>query len=758
MNPVLLGVTLLSTQWVNPFLGTGGVPWASGMLFPGATTPFGFVRLSPDTTFPSGIRVGAIGTAGYSDLHCCTFGFSHTRLSGTGVEEGGAIRVTPAFRKDDPAKWRKIPFQLDRTQELATPGYYRVALQQGRILAELTATTHVGFHRYTFAADKIPHLWIDASSFLGRGRTTEARIEINDAGTEINGEARIFTGFSGRYGGLKVYFVARPSASPTSFSPLPGQRVGLNLEFSPARNSVRTVIELKVALSAVSVMNARQNLDSEVGNRDFSEVFQIANAAWESALGKIEIETPREDIRTIFYTALYHASLMPTHFTDTNGDFMGLGETPGSTRDFTYRTDFSLWDTFRSLHPLFQLIHPEIQRDTLKSLAQMLRDGGRIPRWPSGTGYTGSMIGTPADMVIAESYLKGTRDFDAEELYSAMKTEAERSPPPGQEGRADAENCVRLGYCPDGKLNGNIKGAVSRTLEYAWADDSISKLGEALGDEEGASLFHERSLNYRNLWNPETRYFQARSGAGGWRTPFIPHMTTYLDSIFGNKYLHAFIEGSPRHWRWAVPFDTQGLIALFGNAEQFTTELEEFMQDTTQRRGAIYPGSGYWHGNEQNFHIPYLFNEAGHPEETQKWIRWILLHKYGTGSNGLDGNDDAGALSSWYVFSALGFYPVAGSERYWVGTPLVTSARLHLGNNRFLQIRTQHQSLNHPYVQSVRLNGRRLCTPSFRHQDVQNGGILEFVLGESPEPHGGFQCPTALPLVEGGDEEEGEGG
>ncbi len=730
-------------RWVDPFIGTGGIPWASAMLFPGATSPFGMVRLSPDTTFPGGVNVFKCGTAGYFYGLNHIWGFSHTRLSGTGAVDLGHFRVTPAVGNFNPGDRLKKPIYFSHKQEVATAGYYAVNLPGINCLAELTATTHVGVHRYTFGTGKDAHILLDATSFLAGGHATEGRVKILPDFQEIEGEGRVMTDFASRYGGLKGYFVARFNKPFASFSTwsngvniagrpeASGDDAGAEINFGNIKNQP---VEIKIGISFVSLENARLNLDAEAGTLDFEGIRDVIRQTWEEWLSRISIESSDPVVKTNFYSALYHTMIMPTDFTDVNRQYLGFKGIIGVAGDFTYRTDMSIWDTYRDEHTLLILIAPEIQRDCLKSLVRMARIGGTLPRWPSGSGYTGSMFGTPADLVVGESWLKGITDFEVEEAYEYMKLTSTEKGPSGADVRDGNPDCLACGYCPNDKM----EESVSRTLEYAWADGSISLLAAALDKPADAVFFWNKSMAYKNIFNPETRYFQPRNSDGSWQEPFFPDITSYYDDILPEKYAIAYCEGGPRHWRWTAPHDPEGLLSLFGSADYFVTELEKFMADASKNRGAIDPGPAYWIGNEHDIHTPYLFNEAGRPELTQKWVRWTLDNRFGTGPDGMDGNDDCGALSSWYVFSAIGLYPVAGTDRYWIGAPIVDRAEVNIGSGSTLTVIAENQSLENMYVQSVTLNGTKLLSPSLKHADIMNGGTLVFTMGPLPAAGGGY--------------------
>ncbi len=687
-------------RWVNPFIGTGGYPWVCAMLFPGAATPFGMVRLSPDTILPGGADFVNLGFAGYYYPYRHLRGFSHTRLVGAGTGDMGHFRVTPAIGNTKPADRLTHPLVFTHEQEEATAGYYAVNLPTA-------------------------------------GSAADGKVRILPDAMEIEGEGLIHSN-----GGLKGYFVARFSkpfkscatwtngVSAAGSTEAAGDDTGADINFGNIKNEP---VELKLGISFVSLENARLNLDAETGGLDFEGVRDAARDTWDTALSKIKIESPDREMKTIFYTALYHSMMMPTDFTDVNGQYLGFKEQAGTAEGFTYRTDMALWDTFRTLHPLLNLIAPDTQRDCLKSLVLMARANGSLPRWASESRDTGSMFGTPANMVIAESYLKGITDFEAAEAYAFMKNTAlETGAHP--ESHPDIQALNRYGYVPADLEN----ISVSKTLELSWAAGSIALLADALGNTEDAALFTGKSMSYKNIFNPATKYFQGRNADGSWQQPFLPNILSYYDEILPIKVSTAYCEGSPRQWRWTAPQDTAGLIALFGSREYFVRELNQFMADASKNLSAVVPGSGFWMGNEHDMHAPYLFDDAGRPDLTQKWARWALAERFSTAVNGLDGNDDGGTLSAWYVFSAMGLYPVAGTDRYWIGSPNVNKAVIDLGTGKTLTVKAENQSAENIYVQSVTLNGVRLTEPSIVHAQIAGGGTMTFVMGPAPAVNGGF--------------------
>lgn len=722
------------TPYVDPFIATGGNRYVCGNNPPTANVPFGMVRLSPDTISGSGVTATNMSGYYYHDEHI--IGFSHTRLCGTGAIDGGHFRVIPGLTDVAPLALRDSPLSFRHEEETASPGYYSVGLPDSRVHAELTATTRVGLHRYTYEAGAAPHILIDVGSVLGRGRSSECEVHVDAKTRDITGAARTFGSFSGRYGGLKVYFAAHVlnpwvrsrvwSAGRVDEQALSaaGDDVGVSLVFS-AEGKPQT-IELAIALSHVSIENAQENLRAELADQTFDTVKAAAATKWNDMLSTVHIEGGTREDRTIFYTALYRCMTMPTTFTDVNGQYLGFDKKVHQAHGFTYYTDMSLWDTFRTTHPLYTLLVPNHHRDMLVSLVQMAKQGGSLPRWPSGGGYTNSMFGAPAEIVIAEAWLKGIRDFDVDTAYRVMKRAAVEKAPEGAawSGRRGIAEYVKFGYCPSDAMS----EAVSKTLEYATTDAAIGRLAAALGHDKGAKLFTERAQNYRNVWNPQTQYFQPRDAAGDFSTPLKPTLLTYFD--FSRRYTDDYVEGSALQWRWSVAHDAAGLVSLFSSPEHFATELNDFFENANPKLAAL-PDGYYWHGNQPDIHAAYLFNAAGRPDLTQKWVRWILENKHGNGPDGLDGNDDGGTLSAWYVFSSLGFYPIAGTDRYELGSPLWRRAELTLGETT-LEVVADENSPNHIYVNSVELNGRRLDRTWFTHQEIKDGGRLEFSMTDQP--------------------------
>ena len=724
-------------SYVNPFIGTGGFSQVSPHNFPGASVPYGMVRLSPDT-YSTVFRKKALNTSGYFYPDNRIMGFSHTRLVGTGAIDGGHIRVIPATSGHAWGKYISGRYTRFRHRdESARPGYYGVRMGKPSILAELTATLRTGFHRYTFPDGAEPHILMDICSTLGYERADTGRVAIFPELGVVEGEVKTFGRFAGRFGGIKVYFHARfdrpvdrveirngPDLIKDQNSG-EGTALGVACHFNSSAG--QQVIGLRIGLSHVSLENARMNLEHETSGKSFEDIVAEASAQWEERMNLIRVESDCDTEKTIFYTAMYRAFQMPTIFQDVNGEYTGFDKQVHTAEGFSYYTDMSLWDTFRTVHPLYTLIVPGEQRDMIVSLVKMRKQGGWLPRWPSGYGYTNSMLGSPADILISESYQKGIRDYDILSAYESMKEVALHPVPQGSpfSGRRGIGDCREYGYCPSDKMS----QSVSRTLEYAWADHAIAILADSLGFSGDAALFSQLAGHYRNTWNPATKYFQPRDSEGKFFEHFRPRLLTYIDEK--KKYTDDYVEGCALQWRYAVPFDPQGLISLFGGNEPFAEALTLFFSKANSYLGRLYPGSYYWHGNQPYIHSAYLFNEAQRPDLTQKWVRWILDNKYGATATGLDGNDDGGTLSAWYIFSSIGLYPVAGTDYYQVGSPLFREASIRVGDRTLRMIAGNHSPGN-IYVSRVTLNGKPVEGWKVRHKELTEGGILRFEMSSAP--------------------------
>jgi len=783
--------------YVDPFIGTGG----NGHTFPGAVVPFGLVQLSPDTGGTEGnwLSSGWKWCAGYHYSDTTILGFSHTHRSGMGVGDWGDIlvtattgplRVTPGSADAPGSGYRSSYSHAD---EVAQPGYYSVVLKDYGVKAELTATTRVGLHRYTFPASAAAHILFDLDRGLGDTTVgSSVRVVGND---RLEGYRRS-TGFVADH---TVYFSAQFSRPFDSFGTWKGGRVkpgsreasgrgvGAYLDFATAAGDQ---VLVKVGLSYTSVEEARRNLEAEVAGWDFDLVRSQARAAWDRELGRIEV-TPAagsSDPRVVFYTALYHCLLFPAVFSDADGTYTALGNQPGDTRraqGFTYYSDFSLWDTYRAEMPLLSLLEPDRVRDMVKTMLAQYEDSGWLPAPQQfGNFSTGDMIGDSAASVILGAYLNGVRGFDLEEAYRALWKNAmvEGSDVlPGLifgQGRYGIRTYRALGYLP-GDLNpgprnplfvvGNIfNEGTSRTLEYAYDDFCLACLAKLLGKESDFRYFLGRALNWRNVFDPAVGFARGRSVTGGWlnRSGFDPTV----------QYAY-YTEGNAWQWTWSVPHDVGGLVRLMGGREAFVRKLDQMFEARGGPQSAAFYSADiagligqYAHGNEPSHHVAYLYDYAGRPDKTQARVRQILAELYRAAPDGLCGNDDMGQMSAWYVFSALGFYPVSPGV-YAVGSPIFARAVIHLPGaagedpaagskagrtgsgagadsaDRTLTIEARGVSSAARYIQAAVLDGRPLDRPWLSSREAATGGTLVLQMGSEPSPAWGTDPAAAPPSL-----------
>lgn len=660
---------------VNPFVGTGAELINFGALFPGATTPFGMVRLSPDTEDADGQAFGVAHAGGYFHGDPLVTGFSHIHLVGTGVADYGNLLVVPA--DGDPAALLSADDQptlaLDHELEHAEPGYYRLDSVAPAVLSELTATPRAGLHRYTFATDAAdPLLVLDVTHTLGTGEATESAVSLDAASGEITGFVHNLGDFSSRFDGFDLHFVIAPDPPPDAWGAFDsdgyhagatsaeGTRSGLALRYE-ATPGAPTEVVLRVGISFVDVDGARANLEAEATARTFDEVRAAARETWEEALGVVEVEGGTDSRRRILYTALYHAQLMPTLLTDVDGRYRGLDKEVHDTGGaFTYYSDFSLWDTYRTFHPLANLLFPGPQRDFLRSLEAMAVEGGSMPVWPLAIGDTGSMIGTSADVVFADAYAKGFEDFDVETAYQALRALATGPPPPGNSGRDGLERCLEVGWCPADEMS----GSVSKTLEYATDDYCLARFAADLGHADDAAMFGERAGAWEHLWDGTFLAPRNADGSFGWYSEW--------------SRSDAYVEGTPWQYLFMVPHDAAGLAAVMGGADAFVERLSAFMQGGRDDFSSIIPSNYYWHGNEPTILSPWLFGYGGRSDLTREWTTWVADAAYTLEPHGLAGNDDGGTLSSWYVFAAAGLYPLPCTDDYLLSAPLFDRVVWHL--------------------------------------------------------------------------------
>jgi predicted alpha-1,2-mannosidase len=715
-------------RYVNPFIGTGGAGYGQGSTYPGPAMPHGMIHPGPDTS-TSGKSIGFAHCSGYYYADTEIDGFSHTRLEGTGVPDLGNILLMPltAVSADGLAN-EGYRSAFSHASEEAKPGYYAVTLDTSGVRVEITSGYRAAMHRWTYPDGATPFVLLDLAHSLGDSGTVESASAHMDTDGTVHGFVHFLGGMSGRDGGNKPYFALRVDRATVKVQAWSANALsdGTSVD-TPDGKLVLGVdgsggtVQVKIALSYVSEDEAVKNLDAEAPAWDFEKMRQEAEAAWETVLGQIRVSGGTDDELTMFYSSLYRSFLMPTLYTEASGAYMGFDHAAHQADGFTYYSDFSLWDTFRTVHPLMNLIAPERARDFALSMNRMAAEGGSYDRWPLGTSYTGTMTGDWAANVIAESYLKGITDVEPDFAFAHLMAQADAPLPAGSRGpgRAHIDQFIALGWVPD---------QASVTLEYAYNDWALSRFARALGRNEDADRYAARAANYKNTWDAATGFMQPRSADGSFAAAFDPTVQ-----------MSGYVEGDGWQWSWMAPQDPDGLIALFGTPADFADKLSQFFEGSKLFSGAptqtrlLLPDAYYWHGNEPDLHAAYMFEDAGRPDLTQKWVRAILNAAYGPGPDGLPGNDDGGTMSAWHLFTALGFYPLAGGVEYWVGSPRFPHALIHRAEGD-IEIRAPGASADAIYVGRALVNGEALHG-RFSHDTIRHGAVLEFDMQtELPAP------------------------
>jgi len=727
---------------VDPFIGTGG----EGHTFPGAVVPFGMIQLSPDTEIQP--RKQAYGwAAGYRYSDSSIVGFSHTHFSGTGHSDLGDVLLMPIAgevkleRGDSKTPRSGYRSRFRHDDEVAQPGYYAVTLDDYKIRAELTATERVGVHRYRFPKGQPAHVLVDLRTSLYDypGKILWSRLRLRADGT--------VTGYRETRGwapGRQLYFAMRFSRplsghgfhdteadiaykgfpppgekDPAQRAQIEGRQVVGSLDFADAEGKELIV---KVSISPVSEDSAIANLDAEVPGWDFDAVRAQARASWTEALSAIDADAP-EPMRKSFYTALYHTLMGPSLFMDSDGRYRGPDNAVHQAKGFRYHSTFSLWDTYRALHPLLTLVQPERRNnDFVNSLLASRRHSpyGILPIWSFHGQETWCMVGYHAVPVIADAYMKGIRGYDTGEALDAMVASASYGPYDG------IAQYMQLGYVPIDEEG----EAASKTLEYAFDDWTISRMAADMGRKDIAATFEKRAGNWKHAFDASSGFMRARKRDGAFREPFDPAASGY-----GTDYT----EGNAWQYSWYVPQDIAGLIDAHGGDAKLVAKLDQVfdakvdpktfahMEDITGLIG------WYAHGNEPSHHVAYLYGYAGQPWRTQERLKQIMASQYAPRPDGLAGNDDLGQMSAWYVFTALGFYPVApASNEYAIGRPFLPRATLNLPNGKRFTVVADGLDDAHPYIGAATLNGRPLDRSFLRHEEIMAGGELRFTMQATP--------------------------
>ncbi|WP_273275857.1 GH92 family glycosyl hydrolase [Maribacter polysiphoniae] len=766
-----IGYTQAKTPsaYVDPFIGTDFF----GHTYPGAALPNALVHLSPDV-----YTEGWTYCAGYIYSESSIMGFSHTHWSGVGMVNGGEIllmptvnqklQIVPGSLEDPDAGYRS---RFDHSEERATPGYYTVKLKDYDVNVELTATQRAGFHRYTFPESTNSRIILDVGHQIGdmtKGELSELKI-VDDH--RIEGAKGAGLG--------KVYFVAEfskpflyygtfdatyktPESNGSIFpykNAEVGDKIGAFVQYHTAKDEQ---VLVKVGLSYTSIEGARRNLQQEIPDWDFDGVRDNAKKIWDKELSKITVKGGSEDQKQIFTTALYRSLLAQYISQDVDGKYFGSDGKIHEAKDFDFYGSFSCWDTYRTQHPLLTLVAPEHVNDYIKSIAAKVENYGWLPAQHFLNVYGESMVGDHLIPIIVDAYLKGYRDFDINLLYKAMRKKAlelPKSPISKDVGRSGLTYYLKKGYAPIDK----VTEAVPNTLELAYDDWCIAQLAKALNKPNDYALFMKRANNYKNVWDSKTQFMRPKKYDGTW----LPEIGDNKQEIIKNgdhsyyKYFDPLLVGRRpnRHytesnaWQyiWSVQHDPQGLISLFGNKKEFIAKLDTFFEMSPVISPPKYVGvvgtiGQYVHGNQPSHHVAYLYNYAGQPWKTQFRARQVMDKMYRIGPGGLPGNEDMGSLSSWYVLSAMGIYPMApGNTVYTIGSPLFDELSLHPTKNKTFTVRAQNNSKKNVYIQSATFNGKPFNRTWITHEEIVKGGVLQFKMGPQPNTKWGTdKIPTSL--------------
>lgn len=755
-------------DYVDPMIGTDFF----GHTHPGSTLPFGLVQLGPDT----GID-GWTYSVGYAYKDNSIMGFSHTHLSGPGnticgdilmmPTTGDELQVVPGSAKNPDEGYRS---RFSHADEIARPGYYSVLLKDYNIRAELTTTKRAGMHRYTYPENKKSTVIFDLGHAIGGSLDTDfSTITIvNDS---------LITGIKDSKG-VKVYFAAEfnkpfhyygtfdagyytPESGASLFpykNEEKGEKIGAFVNYDTKQGDQ---VIIRVGLSYTSVDAAHKNLKAEIDHWNFDQVVEDAKTVWNKAISKVTVEDASEEKKQIFYTAMYHALLAQQIAQDVDGSYFGMDKKIHSMEKGDFYANFSVWDTYRTEHPLLTIIAPDHVSDIIRSIVAKTKEYGWLVAQHFRNEPAESMVGDHLIPVIVDAYLKGHRDYDVEFIYEAMKTKALSLPPapiPHFAGRSGLTDYMKLGYAPYDK----VTEAVPNTMELAYDDWCIAQMALAMGKEDDYELFMKRAGNYANLWDDETQFFRPKKADGSWLPKLEDNKQEivkngahsyyrYFDPLLvGRRPSRHYTESNAWQYLWSVQHDPRGLINLLGGNDKFTDRLDEFFNMSPTISPPKYVGvvgtiGQYVHGNQPSHHVAYLYNYAQKPWLTQEKTRQVMEQLYRTGPGGICGNEDMGSLSSWYILSAMGIYPVTpGHTQYAIGSPLLNDVTISLLGEKTFRIIAENNSQKNIYIQSATLNGEELNRSWIDHSEIMGGGNLHFIMG--PEPNKNWaNAPGATP-------------
>ena len=717
-------------SYVDPFIGSGG----HGHVFVGASTPFGAVQLGPENIFK-----GWDWCSGYHYSDSVLMGFSHTHLSGTGGYDLGDVLIMPYTgpvrtnkgSQQDPLSGYSSYYSHGR--EKASPGYYSVDLMSSGIGVELTASERVGFHQYHFPAGRNARVIIDLQEGIG-DKATNTHIEQKDAYT-IEG----WRWSRGWAKDQRIWFAIRSSEPIGDLAVYNGDSLlqghsgtGLAIKGLISWEKAPATLRLKVGISPVSEAGALANIEAEIPHWDFERTRKEAAAKWNKELSRVSVETRNEAEKKVFYTALYHTMIDPSLFNDHNGDYRGTDKKEYHNAPFANYSIFSLWDTYRAIHPLYTILQPERVRDMVRSMLAIYQQQGKLPIWHLDGNETNLMPGISGVQVVAEAYLKGIGGFDPELAFRAVKASALRD--------EYGLNYVKSQeYIPSDK----VEESVAKAMEYCISDGSVALMAKKMGKMEDYALFFKRAKYYRHYFDPATKFFRGKRADGSWNPVFEPGRTSH-------PWIDDYSEGNAWQYTWLAPQDVDGLITLLGGDQAFIERLDRLFTEKVLPDPAAPPDIAgligqYAHGNEPGHHTTYLYAYAGAQWKTAEKVRYILKNMYQPTIDGISGNEDCGQMSAWYIFSSIGFYPVfPASGAYVLGSPLFDKVTIDLSPGRQFILEAVNNGPENIYIQSAEWNGKKIDRTWIRHSELMKGGRLRVVMGKEPNKAFG-QAPGSRP-------------
>lgn len=701
-------------RYVNTLIGTGD----NGHTFPGACSPFGLIQASPESG-----NDGWKYCSGFNYADDSIIGFAQTHLNGTGGPDLGDVLILPTHSHKPGETLKRT---LDKKSQYGCAGYYSVKLSDKNIKAEITATQRVAFYKFSFSNNVTPQILVDTQNgVIGWGKTVddhvlESSINFIDS-TTITGYNMVQSWVNRTYYYAiqfnKSYHISQNIPMPKS-----AKAKRMLLDFHTAEGEP---IQVKIAISTVSEAGALQSIRKEIPHWDFEKTKEYTQKKWNSLFSKIQIEGTDEE-KSNFYTSFYHLCIQPNDIADCDGRYRGANDSIYQSPTASYYSTFSLWDTYRAAHPFYTILFPKETGDMVQSMIQYYKEQNHLPIWALWGKETYCMIGNHAIPVIVDAYLKGIRGYDVNKAYEAIKNSSTQN-----HLNSDWTIYDKYGYYPFDVVPVE---SVSRTLESTYDDYCVSQMAKAMNQQDDYLYFQKRSNYWKNLFDPQTHLVRGRNSKGEWRTPFTPLLLSHATTSGGD-----YTEGNAWQYTWHIQQDIDGLIDLMGGKDAFSSKLDTlfFLHPTRHNDGFSADVTGligqYAHGNEPSHHISYLYNLADKPWKTQQLIREIVEKFYLANPYGLCGNDDCGQMSAWYIFSALGFYPVNPiSGEYVIGAPQLSKATIHIPNGKTFTIKADYLDKTHKYIKSIHLNGKPFHRNSISHQEIMNGGTLHFEMTDTP--------------------------